>query len=312
MAKRKTKTPVELEPQVVQRRGCGRWGKYLLYGFIGLLVLSALRPNRSTTPEELAATIRSTPSTSTPRARNSNTPRASQVVAQLAEASDTPRSTATDRTADTDEPTNTTAATQTLASTNTSQPTNTARPTNTVTNTAPAVPPTNPPTSAPVSQASETYYVSGQANVRSCAARSCSALTAFPAGTEIQVLGTEAGESVSGSTTWYVIRLGSETGYVHSSWTSRNRVATQPAAPLSVPSVPTVGNSSVGNTSVPPPIVSTAGQQAWDCSGNFYNCSTEDFANMDEMYSYFNSCPGDPSGLDGNDNDGLPCESGLN
>lgn len=44
----------------------------------------------------------------------------------------------------------------------------------------------------------------------------------------------------------------------------------------------------------------------WNCSGNIYNCS--DFSSCDEVMSYWNACPGDPSWLDG-DNDGIPCES---
>ncbi len=44
----------------------------------------------------------------------------------------------------------------------------------------------------------------------------------------------------------------------------------------------------------------------WNCSGNIYNCS--DFSSCDQVMSYWNACPGDPSWLDG-DNDGIPCES---
>jgi len=44
----------------------------------------------------------------------------------------------------------------------------------------------------------------------------------------------------------------------------------------------------------------------WNCTGNIYNCS--DFSSCDQVMSYWNACPGDPSWLDG-DNDGMPCES---
>ena len=37
-----------------------------------------------------------------------------------------------------------------------------------------------------------------------------------------------------------------------------------------------------------------------------YNCG--DFSSCAEISSYFNTCPGDPSNLDGN-NDGRACES---
>jgi hypothetical protein len=45
---------------------------------------------------------------------------------------------------------------------------------------------------------------------------------------------------------------------------------------------------------------------SWNCGGNLYNCP--DFSSCSEMWSYWNTCPGDPSDLDG-DSDGVPCES---
>lgn len=45
---------------------------------------------------------------------------------------------------------------------------------------------------------------------------------------------------------------------------------------------------------------------SWDCVGNIYNCG--DFSSCDEVMSYWEACPGDPSRLDG-DHDGRPCES---
>ncbi|MCJ7619220.1 MAG: thermonuclease family protein [Anaerolineae bacterium] len=44
----------------------------------------------------------------------------------------------------------------------------------------------------------------------------------------------------------------------------------------------------------------------WDCVGNIYDCG--DFSSCDEVMSYWQACPGDPSRLDG-DHDGRPCES---
>ena len=44
----------------------------------------------------------------------------------------------------------------------------------------------------------------------------------------------------------------------------------------------------------------------WDCVGNIYDCG--DFSSCDEVMSYWQACPGDPSRLDGDD-DGRPCES---
>lgn len=47
-------------------------------------------------------------------------------------------------------------------------------------------------------------------------------------------------------------------------------------------------------------------EPTWNCIGNLYNC--DDFSSCDEVMSYWNACPGDPSRLDG-DHDGVPCES---
>ncbi|MFC1961230.1 hypothetical protein ACFLYO_11055 [Chloroflexota bacterium] len=46
--------------------------------------------------------------------------------------------------------------------------------------------------------------------------------------------------------------------------------------------------------------------QYWNCTGNIYNCG--DFSTCDEVTSYFNACPGDPSRLDPNQ-DGTACAS---
>lgn len=43
-----------------------------------------------------------------------------------------------------------------------------------------------------------------------------------------------------------------------------------------------------------------------NCSADSFNCS--DFSSCSEVMSVFNACPGDPHGLDGDD-DGVPCES---
>jgi len=45
---------------------------------------------------------------------------------------------------------------------------------------------------------------------------------------------------------------------------------------------------------------------SWDCVGNIYNC--DGFSSCEEVKSYWETCPGDPSRLDG-DHDGRPCES---
>lgn len=48
----------------------------------------------------------------------------------------------------------------------------------------------------------------------------------------------------------------------------------------------------------------------YECSYDKYNCG--DFNSCSEVMAVFNYCPTDIHGLDGNDNDGIPCESLCN
>lgn len=73
-------------------------------------------------------------------------------------------------------------------------------------------------------------------------------------------------------------------------WTQPTMVASTPTSPQ--PETPTVSPAS------PEP--------SWDCGGDLYNCG--DFSSCQELMSYWNACPGDPSQLD-EDGDGQPCES---
>lgn len=85
-----------------------------------------------------------------------------------------------------------------------------------------------------------------------------------------------------------------------------SRAETEAARPTNTPrptSRPTQRPSSSSSNSSS----SSSSQTQWNCSGDRYNCSS--FSTCSEMRSYWNSCPGDPSNLDGNDNDGRPCES---
>lgn len=80
-----------------------------------------------------------------------------------------------------------------------------------------------------------------------------------------------------------------------------NRAETEAARPTNTPRPtrrPTQPSSSSSSSS--------SNQTQWNCSGNRYNC--DDFSSCSAISSYWNSCPGDPSMLDG-DNDGIPCES---
>jgi len=141
-------------------------------------------------------------------------------------------------------------------------------------------------------------------NVRSCASSTCNLLGQLLRNATFDVTGTTDGENVSGSVLWYQMDYQGQAGYVHSSL-----VAVYTGQP------PT-NNVSVPAQSVSPvqPVVpiSLAPAGGWNCNGEQYNC--KDFRPQEGgMYSYaqmmdfWNTCPGDPSGLDGNPEDGMPC-----
>jgi len=56
----------------------------------------------------------------------------------------------------------------------------------------------------------------------------------------------------------------------------------------------------------PTPTSTPTPRTDWNCNGDLHNCG--DFTSCDEVWVYWNACPGDPSHLDGDD-DGKPCES---
>ncbi len=73
---------------------------------------------------------------------------------------------------------------------------------------------------------------------------------------------------------------------------------TQPPAPTPVPTTPPAAE----------PTPTPAPQSGFpDCVNTDCNCS--DFATWAEAKAVFDAYPGDPFGLDGSDNDGIPCES---
>ncbi|MDQ7026776.1 MAG: SH3 domain-containing protein [Anaerolineae bacterium] len=169
----------------------------------------------------------------------------------------------------------------------TPRPSNTPRPTNT--------------------QTTRTYYVtSNRINARACPETTCDIVTTLSRGDEIQVIETIAGTNVAGSTGWYHARYNGRVIYVHSSLASRNRPST--AAPV-LPQTSSSGNTATPqNQSVAPP----APASACNCqSGNTLNCS--DFRSQSAAQACYNQCiqevGRDVHGLDGNDNDGLACES---
>lgn len=75
-----------------------------------------------------------------------------------------------------------------------------------------------------------------------------------------------------------------------------------PPSPTPIPPTPTATNTLLPTPTSTP----KRHKKKWDCDGDLYNCG--DFSSCEEVMSYWNACPGDPSRLDG-DKDGIPCES---
>jgi hypothetical protein len=237
--------------------------------------------------------------TDTPEATNNprivtNTPIAE---AQVAEPSDTDRPTRAPQPTDTERPSRT------------PQPTDTERPSR---------------TPQPTEVDTDTHYVTGStANVRECANRDCETLTALSYGEDIEVIESVEGENVSGTTRWYRVLLNDgRDGFIYSTLVSTTRPVAGSSSGNGSGSASSSSNNSgssgsgssnnVQPTEVPqqqaqPTQPPPPPQTTWNCSGDIYNCG--DFSTCSDMYSYWNACPGDPSGLDGNDNDGRPCES---
>lgn len=140
-----------------------------------------------------------------------------------------------------------------------------------------------------------TLYTANSGNVRTCADPSCERLIVLPAGEPVTIIERVEGVSVSDTTLWYhVILSDGREGYMHGELLSEIR-------PTRVPTrVPSVNDTGSSNNVNPAPV-----QNQWNCSRNTYDCSS--FSSCSQVMSYWNSCPNDPSSLDG-DNDGRPCE----
>lgn len=230
---------------------------------------------------------------------NTPTPSNTPTSTNTATATYTPSSTFTPSKTPTpsDTPTATNTATITLTPTFTSTPTITHTPTNTATITDTVEP---SPTNAPA----VTWYVTNNANGRACERTDCAVVARLSRGSSVSVVGSVEGESVSGSAIWKEAIYDGQRVYIHSSLLSQNAPPT--AAPVVVQQAPAEQRVST----IPPPPVSQPVQQPAGfvpvCSGNVYNCAD---LTCEQMAIYWNTCPGDPSGLDGNDNDGRYCES---
>lgn len=193
-------------------------------------------------------------------------------------------------------PSKTLTPTITLTPTTTYTPskTPTITPSATITDTVEPSPVTPPPTNAPA----VTYYVRATANARACEYTTCDIVTKLSAGDVVQVVGAVEGESVSGDTTWQRVSYNGQIVYVHNSLVSRNPIPTPAPVQVQQP------------VQEQPALVSTAPvsqpQFVPNCSGEVYDCGD---LTCSQMAIYWAACPGDPSGLDGSDDDGHYCEN---
>lgn len=124
--------------------------------------------------------------------------------------------------------------------------------------------------------------------VRLCAGTDCPDIGSIRNGDTFTITGRVIdGQDVAGNRLWYQISYFNQVGYVSAAMVGI--ASAQPVAP-------------VGQVVEP---ISVAPAVQWVCQGNLYDCS--DFGSREELMSYFNACPGDPSRMDG-DGDGIPCE----
>lgn len=247
-------------------------------------------PSNTPTPSDTPTQTNTPTSTFTPT--KTNTPTSTYTPSRTPTPSDTPTNTNTPTKTNTPTRTNTPTITYTPSRTPTPSMTPTATPSATITDTPTRTPIT--PTNAPA----VTYYIRSNANGRACQRTTCDIVTTFSAGDTVSVVGAVEGDVYSGSTTWQRVSYKGQIVYVHSALVSRNPPPT--AAPVQVQQQPA---QQPGLMSTPP-----IGQPAFvpNCSGEVYDCSD---LTCGQMAIYWAACPGDPSGLDGNDNDGKYCES---
>lgn len=275
-----------------------RWLRWGIIGFVVLWVMSLFAPPRDkdTQPpqaNQVASVPSNTPRPSlTPVIRETVTAEAfaSMVAIQTQNApTQTPiveYVVITATPSETDIPTETSIPTDVPLPSATPVPSATPLPTNTPV-----------PTQIGVRQITDTGIVTGQSvRVRGCASTECAELGRLTNGDRFPVTGSVAnGQSIDGNSLWYEITYQGQVGYVSS--TLVGLVSAQPVNP------PVGQNISPIQPTAP---ISVAPQ--WNCSGDRYNCDSAEFTSCTVIWSYFNSCPGDPSKLDGN-NDGIPCNS---
>lgn len=181
----------------------------------------------------------------------------------------------------------------------------TARPTATITNT-PAPLPTSAPATVVLNQRNETRMIQSTANIRPCphTTNDCERIAQLAPGSRITIIGDVQGDTVSGSTLWYVGTYEGKTVYVHSSLVAAPGVTSLPTA------VPVA--SSNQNTIIVIPGQSPAsvpqsqgpvGAYTCDCSKTCQQIST-----CEEAYYQLNTCGCKQRDSD-NPPDGIPCEN---
>jgi hypothetical protein len=173
--------------------------------------------------------------------------------------------------------------------TNTPWPTMTMIPSNTP---PPTITPIPSATSKPTMQPQTRYVTAQQVNVRRCIGVECEIVTTLKYGDSL--VATGQGTDSDGAI-WYSFKHNGQTVWVAGWYTSSQK-----------PSVSQPATQAPAVQPTQPPIVQPTQPATWTCWGDLYNCG--DFSSCAEMWSYWNTCPGDPSKLDQN-NDGRPCES---
>lgn len=183
------------------------------------------------------------------------------------------------------------------------------------------------PTKTP---APELMYVYSNQNVNARAEPSTTAaiLASLPPGAAVEIIGSVDGTSVNGNTRWYHVRYESEPIYVHSSLLRDTAGPLPPrvqqsAPPTNPPSPPVQQQAPPRSepqqqpvqqvepppqsTIPPPPPAPPVGGSPFQCNGiDDLNCSN--FSSRAAAQAHLNAC-GNEDRLDGNDNDGLACES---
>lgn len=148
---------------------------------------------------------------------------------------------------------------------------------------------------------SETRMIQSQANLRPCPRRTddCASIVTLQPGTTLTITGDVEGDTVSGSTLWYVGTYNGQTVYVHSSLVAAPGVTSLPSAPVVQPTAGVIVIGSQNQSVVPSS--STGGSVS--NSGSCLTC-TQYFSCAEAQAALANGC----FDLD-RDKDGIPCES---